>query len=94
MFYSLKEGFAGLYRARFSSLAAISIISLSLILIGIFLIFAQNVAKVVDSIQERIELEVFIDNSFEAEQIDQLRRQISNINGVKTIKYISKEEAA
>ena len=67
MFYSLKEGFAGLYRAKFSSLAAISIISLSLIIIGVFLIFIQNLERLVNSIQERIELEVFIDNSYEIE---------------------------
>ena len=94
MFYSLKEGFSGLLRTKVSTTIATSVICLSLIVIGVFLIFISNTKRLVDSIQERIALEVFIDNSFDAEKIEKLRQQLSEIEGIKKIVYVSKEEAA
>jgi len=93
MFYTLKEGFAGFRRARFSSFVSVSIISISLIIIGIFLIFVTNTKRVVDSIQERIELEIFIDNSLDSLGTIELRNQLETIEGIKSIKYVSKEQA-
>ena len=94
MFYSLKEGFAGLCRAKFSSIFAISIISISLIIIGLFLIVILNTKRLVDSIQERIELEVFIDNSLDSLKTEQLKIRILASKGIRSIKYVSKDEAA
>lgn len=94
MLYSIKEGIAGLFRAKFSTMVTISIITLSLIVIGVFLIFTINSKRVIDSIQDRIELEVFIDNSYDLEKTEQLKEKIVLINGVKEIEYISKEQAA
>ncbi|MBD3290812.1 FtsX-like permease family protein [candidate division KSB1 bacterium] len=94
MLYSVKEGFAGLFRARLSTMVTISIITLSLLVNGVFLIFTINSKKVVDSIQDRIELEVFIDNSYDVVKTDQLRERIFSIQGIKNIKYISKDQAA
>ena len=74
MFYSIKEGFSGLLRAKFSTLIAISVICVSLILMGFFMIFIVNAKRIVDTIQSRIELEVFIDNSFTVEQIEILKK--------------------
>jgi len=94
MFYSIKEGLNGLYRTKISSMITISIISLTLIVISIFTIFTINVKAVIDSIQNRIELEIFIDNSFDAAKKENLRFQILKYDGVQSIKYISKEDAA
>lgn len=92
--YSITEGLKGLLRARFSTFASISIIFLSLILIGVFIVFILNVQRLINQIQSRMELEIFIDNSYTIEQIEELRRQITVIDGIDSVCYISQEEAA
>ncbi len=92
--YSIVEGFKGLKRAKFSASVSIFTIFLTLILIAVLLIFVFNVNRVVSQIQSRMELEVFIDNSFIQEQIDSLHQQILNIQGVENVRFVSKEEAA
>ncbi len=94
MLYSIKEGIAGLFRAKISTMVTISIITLSLLVNGVFLIFTINSKRVVDSIQDRIELEVFVDNSYDLENTEQLREKILIIDGIKSVKYISKDKAA
>ncbi len=92
--YSIAEGFRGLRRAKFSAFVSISTIFLSLVLIGIFIIFIFNIQRLIQQIQSRVELEVFIDNSYTLEKIDALRQEIFQIEGVESVLYISNQEAA
>ena len=92
--YSIAEGIKGLRRARVSAFISTFTIFLSLILIAIFLILIFNVHRIVRQIQSRMEVEVFIDNSFTYEQVEILGQQISDINGIESIHYVSKEDAA
>jgi len=92
--YSIAEGLRGLKRAKFSASISIFTIFLSLVIIAVFLIFIFNVHAIVGQIQSRMELEVFIDNSFTEEQIQELYRQINQLTGIEDVRYISKEKAA
>lgn len=92
--YSITEGFKGLRRAKFSAFVSISTIFLSLILIGVFIIFILNAQRLVNRIQSRMELEIFIDNSYTIERIEELERRIFTITGIDSVRYVSKDEAA
>jgi len=92
--YSIAEGLRGLRRARFSTTVSIFTIFLSLIIIAIFLIIILNVRSIVLQIQSRMELEAFIDASFSEEQIEILKSQIKDLEGIEQVNYISKEKAA
>ena len=92
--YTIIEGLKGLKRAKFSASVSIFTIFLTLILIAILLIFIFNVHRIVSEIQSRMELEIFIDNSYTREQIDSLQQRIEKIEGIETIRYVSKDEAA
>lgn len=92
--YSIVEGTKGLKRARVSAFISIFTIFLSLILIAVFLILIFNVHRIVRQIQSGMEVEIFIDNSFTYEQVEILGQQISAINGIESIHYVSKEDAA
>jgi cell division transport system permease protein len=91
--YSIAEGFRGLRRAKFSTFVAISTIFLSLLLIGVFIIFLLNARRIIVQIQSRMELEVYIDNSYTEDQINELREIILNIPGIDSVRYVSKAEA-
>ncbi|KPL08419.1 hypothetical protein AMJ86_00510 [bacterium SM23_57] len=92
--YSLKEGLSGLRRAKLSCLLSITTIAISLILIGGVFIITLNMYQIVSSIRERMELEVFIDNSIADDKIKEIQESISSVYGVKQVAYISKEQAA
>jgi len=93
MTYSLREGFAGLFRAKFSTAIAISVIAISLIIFGLFYIFIFNAQQVINSFRERIELEAFIDNSADSLKTEQIKRRLKSMEGIESVNYVSKEEA-
>ena len=93
LLYSISEGIKGLRRAKFSAFVSISTIFLSLLLIGVFIIFIVNAKRLVNSIQSRMEMEIFIDNSYTMNQVEALREQILRIDGVDSVRYVSKDEA-
>lgn len=92
--YSIVEGFRGLRRAKFSASVSIFTIFLTLVIIAVLLIFIFNVHRIVSQIQSRMELEIFIDNSFIQEQIDSLQQRINKIEGIEFVRFVSKEAAA
>lgn len=94
MFYSIIEGLKGLRRAKFSAFVAVSTIFFALVLIGIFGIMILNIQHIIQQIQSRMEMEVFIDNSLDNERIYELKRRIAGIPGVDSVYYVSKDEAA
>ncbi len=81
-------------RAKFSTFVSIFTIFISLAVIGLFVVFIFNVNWILTQIKSRMELEIFIDNSFTKEQIDTLRSQIEEVAGIESVRYVSKEEAA
>ncbi|MDZ7335256.1 MAG: ABC transporter permease [candidate division KSB1 bacterium] len=94
MFYSIIEGLKGLRRAKFSAFVATSTIFFALVLIGIFGIIILNIHHIIQQIQSRMEMEVFIDNSFNPEQIYELKQKIISIQGIDSVHYVSKAAAA
>lgn len=94
LLYSIKEGVKGFRRARLSSFVSVSIVAISLILVGLFLIAAINMTRVVRSIQKRMTLEVFIDNALDESGIAALEDEISGLESVSEVQFVSKEMAA
>ena len=93
LFFVLREGFAGLRRSRFSGFVATATVAISLILIGIFLIITVNLGKFVQFLRSRVELEVFLDDSFDEIKIQDLTAEIKQMAGVANLTFISKEMA-
>ena len=93
LFFVLREGFGGLRRSRFSGFIATATVAISLILIGIFLIITVNLGKFVQFLRSRVELEVFLDDSFDEIKIQDLTAVIKQMAGVANLTFISKEMA-
>lgn len=91
--FCFSEAFRGFRQARLASFVAISTITISLILLGIFIIITFNLNRFVDYLRNQVELEVFLDDSFDEAKIKQLSEKIQAIEGIKDITFISKEMA-
>ncbi len=92
--YTIKEGLEGFRRAKLASFASVSMVAISLILVGIFLAISVNMTRLVRSVQKRMSLEVFIDGSLSDDGIAALERELSDLDGIDDIEFISKEMAA
>lgn len=68
-------------------------ITISLVLTGIFLIITINLNRFVEDLRSRVELEVFLDDSFDEAKIKSLSDKIRSIAGVEDLTFISKEMA-
>jgi cell division transport system permease protein len=53
-----------------------------------------NSNKLIKSVKDKVEIEVFLDDSITQDELSDLREKIRTIGGVKQITYISKDEAA
>ncbi len=88
LLFVLREGFSGLRRSRFSGFVATATVAISLILIGIFLIITFNLNRFVDFLRSRVELEVFLDDSFDEIKIQDLTAEIEQMAGVANLTFV------
>lgn len=89
----IKLGFLNFWRNRWLSLAASLMIMLTLVTMGIFALLNIFVNSTAEGIKERIDLSAyFYENATEA-QIKDLQYLLANRADVKSVKYVSKEEA-
>jgi len=92
--YVLKESFSGLKKAKMSGIITLFTITISLLLLGIFILVLTNINDVVQHIRDRIEIELFIQDGLNQTKKDSIYKNVINIPGIKTAKFISKEDAA
>lgn len=91
--YLLKESLRGFNSAKLSTAASVITITLSLILIALYYTLSFNSNKLIKSIKDKVEIEVFINDNLNPDEINSLKEKIKTIGGVKQITLISKEEA-
>lgn len=92
--YIFKEGYSGFQRAKLAAAASVITISISLLLVGLFLIVSLNTSRIISLIEDKVEIEAFIQEPITKNQIDEIKKSILSIAGVDSILFISKEEAA
>ncbi|MDI6765928.1 MAG: permease-like cell division protein FtsX [Bacteroidota bacterium] len=92
--FVLKEGLAGFQRAKFSAIGSIFTITISLLLVGLFYIVTIHTSRLVESMREKVELEAFLAEPLSRQRINNIENQILSFEGVESVKFISKEEAA
>ena len=65
----------------------------TMLIFGIFFMIVENLNNAIKTIEEQQGMQVFINKDATDEQISQIGEQIKLINGVNTIKFVSKEDA-
>jgi cell division transport system permease protein len=94
IFFSIREGMKGLLKARMATFISIISITLTIFLLGLYLLLNLNIQHIISSIRKKIGIEVFIKPSISDVNIMKLKEKVEKIEGVETIVYITKENAA
>lgn len=89
----IKMSGVSFWRNRWLSLATTLIIVLTLIIISVFSFMALIVNKTATSLREKVDLVVYLKDSDSEEQIDALVEIIESRSEVKSIVFISKQDA-
>lgn len=93
MLYSMKEGLAGFWRARFTVFASTSAIVVALTLIGVIALVGYHVNLITTSLQQQSgEVEVFLEEPDE-NLAEELQERLAQRPGIESTQYISQEEA-
>jgi cell division transport system permease protein len=91
--FFIKEGFIGLKRARLSAVISVVSLCLALTLIGIFGLTTLNLKDIVYRFYKEIEIEVFLDPTISGQQVSSLQKKIEELPQIRTVTYISREQA-
>lgn len=94
LLFVLRESFAALQRAKLSSFFSTLMIVLSFTLLGVFYMGAVQAERFLQYLRDKVEIEAFLSDSLSTSQVSNMKSAILSINGVSSVKYISKEQAA
>ena len=92
--YLLAESVSGFKRTKLSSVVSIMTICIALLLLGVFMVVTTNAARFVDVLRTKVELEAFLREPMSPVEVDSLRSAVRAIDGVASVTYVSKAEAA
>lgn len=87
-----KEGGKNIFRNGWMTFASISAVTVMLLVVGAFLLIIMNVNHFADSLEQDVEMRVFIDLTATEEEQQQLWTELENIEGIESIEFVSKDE--
>lgn len=91
--YLLGEGFRNVLKNKKSTMSALTIMCLCMLVFGIFFIIGENINHIMKNLQEEQGMQVFFQLNTSQERMDEIGKAIKNLQGVNTVKFVTKEEA-
>ena len=91
--YLIGEGFRNVFKNLKSTLACLGIMCATMVIFGIFFAIIENINHAIQQVEDKQAMEVFIVKGTSDERIEELGKQILELDGVNTIKFKSEEDA-
>lgn len=88
----IRDAFKSLFRNGWMSVAAVSAVALTLMLVGSFIAILFNVNKLASDIENDVNVRVYVDLAAQQENKDALLQQLDEIPNLETITYSSRDE--
>ncbi len=91
--YFFKESLKGFSRNLSTALGSVITIFLSLMIVGVFLVGGYVVENIVDSVESKVSITVYVGNEATEDEIGTLENFIKSQNGVANVSFTTKDEA-
>ncbi len=91
--YYIKETFTSLKRNSLMSIASISTVALSILVLGIFLTMVLNVNNLASHLENQVQVTIYMDDSASAEQLKHMEKVLRSTAGIVKVTPRTKEEA-
>ena len=91
--YALREALAAFRRAPVLTGLSAAMVGLALFVVGLFGLATYNLRLALTSIEERVEVVVYLRDDARQSEIDLLQSDLSDVGEVARVRYVSKQEA-
>ena len=91
--FFIKETLIGLKRSSLMTVIAIATVSITLILLGLFMLISANLGKVTEDIASKLEIRLFLKPNLKIEDIQLFRRKLKAVDGIKDVVFINNATA-
>ena len=89
----VKYGFLNLWRNRWLTVSAISVMAITLLVISSLLVVNQLVSLSAESLQSRVDISVFFESDTSVETLNKAKAEFEKMEEVNTVRLITVEEA-
>ncbi|MFI5145315.1 MAG: cell division protein FtsX [Ignavibacteria bacterium] len=92
--YYFKELLRYLKTAKSAVFGSTVVVAIAVLLLGFYVTISINSIKLLKLIRDKVEIDAYLNDSFDETKAYGLINQIKTIGGIKSVRYISKDEAA
>lgn len=90
--YLIGEGLRNTFKNKKSTISAMLVMCISMLIFGIFFILGENINHIMTTVEDAQAIQVFIKADATNEEIDALGEQINEIEGISKVEFLSKED--
>lgn len=91
--YFIREAVSSLRHNGMMSLASVSTVALSLLILGVFLVMVLNLNNMASTLESQVQISVYLQDGAKEQDIQEVGTRISKLPGVIQVTYVSKDEA-
>lgn len=91
--YFIRESFESIFKHRFMSFAALSVITACLLLMGSFTLVVVNIENMLKDIEDKNEIIAYVKLDYTYDQATALEGKIREIDDISELEFITKERA-
>lgn len=88
----ITEAFKNVKRNGWMTLAAVSAVAVTLLLVGSFIAILLNINKLATDVEEDVSVRVYIDRAADEEGQNELESNLTELDNVESIEYVSRED--
>lgn len=91
--YFISESLSSLRRNGLMSIASVSTVALSLLILGIFLVMVLNLNHMVSTLETQVQISVYMEDELTDREMRDIGARITKLNGVTEVIFIDKQQA-
>lgn len=91
--YFIAEVFRSLRRNNWMTFASIGTVTVSLFVLGVFLILVLNMNRLAGMLESQVQISVYLEDHLNDREKRQLEYDITSLQGIDTVKYVDRDEA-
>lgn len=88
----IAESFKSIRRNQWMTFASVSAVTVTLLLVGVFIAIMMNINQVANNIESDVEIKVIVDLAADDAIVEQLEKQLRETPGVMEVEFSSKEQ--
>ncbi|SDF27433.1 permease-like cell division protein FtsX [Sporomusa acidovorans] len=91
--YFIREAFSSLRRNSLMSIASVSTVALSLLILGMFLVMVLNLNHIASTLETQVQISVYMEDGLSDREMREIGTRITKLPGVTEVMFTNKEEA-